>query len=185
MLRLGEYTRLDWGHWGGRKITKPWVPDNGFVSSFRVCVRIKAILVWNERKFFRVGQVSQSSYLQLIFDEVGFGDKGDRHSFNFGLDPVSPDLVEGHFSDGGEYVDVVVLGAETEVIFLIEEVAGLEPFEGNSEFEQSVEGGAGVLLCGPDKDVKVVGSAHVTVCVDGHPADHSVLNLGGDERGEE
>jgi len=185
MLRLGEYTRLDWGHWGGRKITKPWVPDNGFVSSFRVCVRIKAIFVWNERKFFRVGQVSQSSYLQLIFDEVGFGDKGDRHSFNFGLDPVSPDLVEGHFSDGGEYVDVVVLGAETEVIFLVEEIAGLEALERDSEREQSVECGACVVFGRPYKDVKVIGGAHIAVCIDGDPADDSVFNLCGDERGEE
>jgi hypothetical protein len=55
--------------------------------------------VWDERKLFSVSEVSQSSHLPLILDQVRFRDKGDREPFHFCLDPVSPYLIEGHLSD--------------------------------------------------------------------------------------
>jgi len=42
-------------------------------------------------------------------------------------------MVERHRTDGGEYIDVVLLGAEAEILFVVEEVGGGEAFERNSQ----------------------------------------------------
>ncbi len=80
---------------------------------------------------------------------------------------------------------MVLLGAEAEILLVVEEVGGSEAFERNSQGAQGIECGAGIFFCWPDKDVEVVGGPDVAVGVDRDSADNGVFNLGGGERGEE
>jgi hypothetical protein len=142
-------------------------------------------LVGDEGEFFGIGEISEAPDLALIFDEVGFRDEGNREPAYLGFDPIAPDLIEGHLADGGEDVNVVLLRPEAEILFVIEEVGGGETFKGNSECEQRVECGAGVIFRWPDEDVEVVGGADVAVSIHRDSADYRVFNVGGEKRGEE
>lgn len=145
----------------------------------------RSSILGNEGEFFGVGEVSQASDLTFVFDEVGFRDEWNREPEELGLDAVAPDLIEGHVADRGEDVDMILLGSEAEIFFILEEIGGGETFEGNSEGEQGVEGGVGILFGWTDEDVEVVCGAHVAVSIYRDSTDHGVFNLGGVKRGEE
>jgi len=143
----------------------------------------RLLRVRDARKLFSVSEVSQSSHLPLIFDQVRFRNKRDREPLHICLNPVSPYLIEGHLSDGGQDVDMVLLGAEPDVFLVIEKVVGLQALEWRPERKESAEGSAGILFRGPDEDVEVIGGAYIAMRVHGHSTHHSVFNLGGGERG--
>jgi hypothetical protein len=115
----------------------------------------------------------------------GFEMKGMGEPVYLGFDAVAPDLIEGHHADGGEDVNVVFLGPEAEIFFVAEEVGGGENFKGNSECEQGVACGAGIVFRWPDEDVEVVRGAHVPVSIHCDSTDYGVFNPGGEKRGEE
>ncbi len=76
-------------------------------------------------------------------------------------------------------------GAEAQILFFCEKVVGLKAVEWNTQRKKSMEGGAGILLGGPNEDVEIIGSADVAVRIDGDSADDGVFNFCGEERGEE
>lgn len=49
---------------------------------------------------------------------------------------------------------MVLVGSEAEILIIIEQVAGLQTFDGNSQRQQRIERGAGTFFCGPDEDVE-------------------------------
>jgi len=65
------------------------------------------------------------------------------------LDAVSPDLVEWHLSYRCEDVNVILFGAEAQVLFFSEKIVGLEAIEWNSQRLERMEGGAGILFRRP------------------------------------
>ena len=78
---------------------------------------------------------------------------------------------------------MVVLRAETQILFVVEQVGGLVAVERNAECLQGPEGGAGVPFGRPDEEVEVVGGGNVAMRVDGDSADHDTVNAGGEKRG--
>lgn len=80
---------------------------------------------------------------------------------------------------------MILFRAEAKIFLVVEQVQGVVAIERDTKCEQNLERSASILLCRPNKQVKVIGGAQVPVCVDGNSTNDHVVNVGGEKRGVE
>ena len=108
----------------------------------------------------------------------------DRHAINFGVNVITPGLVERHLPDRCEEVNATMLALQLVMCIVEEQVCVVQPDERCPKHDKGGEGRFGVLQCRAEKEVEIAGGPHETMGVYGDATDHDILNAGCEQRGE-